>query len=509
MNELFDEALLLVDEAVQRLLPSRRTFTEKEALGSVWEAGYEVSIQSDARFVLAQEGNWKHPSHWRLASHTLANSRLLNDLLSGNWDGRDLDGKLAALDAEDQKHYVFCPLDPRLTLNKQGILEPTEHERNVALPASMKAALDELGPLLLAYWHDTGAEPWTVRRVTEVLGQLGWRDVGKQNAWLFVRSWLLSFSHVKRVGQDYWVPADQVPREVQRTRLQVLPVRGPTRDNAAEAMSVPFDSVVPRKQVVPPLKTVESQVMLSGEATAPRVTWTVHLRTINLLEGFLHIPAAARGAYPPPAVGEEHTVVLPGVWYEDGTHFWLWLDRTKHQLYGPALAEHLAWLETGDLLRIEWAPDMVVLCLVGHDEEVQGEEARLVDIEALAGLRRGVGESYRRSLQAILMDAPEGLTFAEVVKALRARQNHEVHRGTIHALLYNGGFVHRDRRWFAAPDPDGGVRQLRAALIETPVSREQEQSGSVQPMSRADEIRTWVKAIHTRLSEIITELRET
>jgi hypothetical protein len=152
---------------------------------------------------------------------------------------------------------------------------------------------------------------------------------------------------------------------------------------------------------------------------------------------------------------------------------------------------------------------MVVLRLVGHDAEVQGEEARLVDIEALAGLRGGVGESYRRSLQAILMDAPEGLTFAEVVKALRARQNHEVHRGTIHALLYNGGFVHRDRRWFAAPNSNTGARQLRAALIETLVSKEQEQDRSVPPMSRADEIRAQVKAIHTRLSEIITELRET
>lgn len=104
MNEPFDEVSLLVEEAVQRLLPRRYTFTEREALGRVWEAGYEVSIQTDARFVLAQESTGKHPRHWRLASHTLANNRLLNDLVSGGWAGRDLEDKLAALDVEDQRH---------------------------------------------------------------------------------------------------------------------------------------------------------------------------------------------------------------------------------------------------------------------------------------------------------------------------------------------------------------------------------------------------------------------
>src|SRR5947209_16213899 len=104
MSDVFDECSLLIEEVVKRLWSSRRTFTEREALKPVWEAGYEVSIQSDARFMLAQEGDWKHPSHWRLAHHTIANNRLLNDLLTSAWDGRGLDRKLAALDAEDQQH---------------------------------------------------------------------------------------------------------------------------------------------------------------------------------------------------------------------------------------------------------------------------------------------------------------------------------------------------------------------------------------------------------------------
>lgn len=146
---------------------------------------------------------------------------------------------------------------------------------------------------------------------------------------------------------------------------------------------------------------------------------------------------------------------------------------------------------------------------IGHDEQVQAEEARLVDLEELAALRGGLGESYRRSLQAILANAPEGMTFAEVVNALRERQNHEVHRGTVRALLYNGGFIRRDRRWFAAPDPSAGACQLRTALAETLVSQGQEQDSSLQSLSPADAICRRIKAIHTRLSEIITVLRET
>ncbi len=465
MNDEADEVALLIEEAVMRLLPWRRTFTEKEALGLVWDAGYEIAIQSDARFVLAQE-DWKQPGHWRLINHTLANNRLLNDLLSGSWDGQDLDRKLVALDAEDQMHYVFCPIDPRLTLNKHGFLEATDHERNVSLSKAMKKALDELGEQLLTHWRETGAEPWTVRAITEELKQLGWRDGEKRNAWLSVRSWLLNWPQVLRVGQDYWLPAEQLPQEIKRTRLQVMPVRVlPLQTTEAESLSEAQRLPQSPEQALS-LKGDESQVILSGDATAARATWSVSLRTVNLIEGFLHVPASARNVYPPPAIGEEQSIVLRGLWFADNTHFWLWLDRAKNQLYGPALADQLAWLEAGDRLRVDWAPDIIVMCQGGHDELVQAEEARLVDLEELSALRGGLGESYRRSIQAILANAPEGMTFAEVVNALWERQHHKVHCGTVRALLYNGGFVRKDHRWFAAPASDMGARQLRTAFVE-------------------------------------------
>lgn len=507
MSEVIDEIALLLDEIVRRWSPARRTFTEKEALQPVWEAGYEIPIHSDARFVLVHEGDGKHPSHWRLTSHTVANTRLLNELLSGTWDGRDLDGKLATLDEEDQRHYVFYPLDARITLTKQGILEPAEHERNIKLPRATKATLDAFGPRLLAYWQEAGAEPWTVRTITDLLRQFAWSDADIPNAWLYVRAWLLSWPQVKRVGQDYWIPAEHVPSDVERTRLQVHPLRvAAPSPGTTGAAPTPLRSPSVSTQPATAPETDESQVVLRGEGTINRASWAVRLRTVNLLEGFLHIPAVVRGTYPPPVPGEEQKSVLRGMWHEDGTRFWLWLDRTKNYLYGPALADRLMWLDAGAVLRIEWAPDVVLIQKVGQDEAARDEEARLVDLEALATVRGGLGENYRRSLQAILAAAPEGLTFAEVVLTLRQRQQHEVHRGTIHAILHSGGFVQKDRRWFAAPDSEAGARQLRAAFVETLLPAEQEKPASL--LSSAEYVRTRVKAIHARLSEIVTMLRD-
>ena len=41
MNEIDDELTQLLDEAVARLSTYRYTFTDEEALGPVWEHGYD------------------------------------------------------------------------------------------------------------------------------------------------------------------------------------------------------------------------------------------------------------------------------------------------------------------------------------------------------------------------------------------------------------------------------------------------------------------------------------
>src|SRR5207245_8446777 len=102
----------------------------------------------------------------------------------------------------------------------------------------------------------------------------------------------------------------------------------------------------------------------------------------------------------------------------------------------------------------------------------------LVDPEELKALRGGLGESYRQSLQALLSATSEGLTFAQVVIALRERQGHDVHRGTVRTLLYAAGFVHHDGRWFAAPQSGVGACKLRAALMESMVPGEQREQAA-------------------------------
>ncbi len=235
--------------------------------------------------------------------------------------------------------------------------------------------------------------------------------------------------------------------------------------------------------------------------------WTMALRTVHLVEGFIPIPAAARKAYPARAAGMTTWEVIRGKWYDTGDDIWLWLDRDHNRLCGPDLADQLAWCEAGQRMRLEWAPEVIVLRLLDVDSEVQREEARLVDLEALAELRGGLGESYRRSLQIILSEASDGLTFADVVEALRARQGHDVHRGTVRALLSLGGFVRRDGRWFTAPDDVEGSRRLRRAVVQT-LTRTEMTSASSDPTIAASPAAT-IGAIRIRLTEIIAELSAT
>jgi hypothetical protein len=193
-------------------------------------------------------------------------------------------------------------------------------------------------------------------------------------------------------------------------------------------------------------------------------------------------------------------------WFETDEQLWLWLDRAHHRLFGSDLSDHLAWCEAGDLLRVEWAPDVVVLRVAGHDDAIQHEESRLMDVDALASLRGGLGESYRRSLQAILDDAADGLTFADLVAALSSRQGHPVHRGTVRALLSAGGFVKRDGRWFAAEKPKEAARRLRGVLVSTLADLDEPVLGT-ESASRSERLRSVARGIRGRLSEIIDALR--
>ena len=508
MNDKDDELEQLLDEVVERLSSSRYTFTEEEAFQPLWERGIELTPQSDPqeRFVLAFEADGKHQRQWRLSTQALANNRLLDALRSGEWDGRDIEAELNRLDTEDQVHYVFCPSDPRFITLPNGTRVPADLERNIVLHPETRAELDALGKGLVEQWRTEDAKPLTVLQITERLGALGWSEASARNGWLLVRAWLSGWSEVSRVGQDYWIPNDQIPREPQRTRLQVLPVGSGLRTIETEepVTVLKSSSDLPEHKATP---TLHKTPLIPGKAViASTERWSYPLRTIHLLEGFVPVPPQVRSAYPPRAVGEGDREVLRGLWYDDNEPLWLWLDRNQDRLYGPDLAQKLAWLEAGDVLQGQWTPEGIVLRITGHDDEVQREESRLVDPQPLRDLRGGIGETYRQSIQAILSEHEEGLTFAQVVRALRERQGHDVHRGTVRALLYAGAFVQRGGRWFAAPQSEVGARQLRAALVETLVEEESEEGGEE---SNEDESRLKrVRAIKGRLGELVGRLRE-
>jgi hypothetical protein len=452
-----------LDAAVQRLVATRRTFIEEDVFAEIWEAGYEVSPQGDARFALVTQVSCRGPRHWHLSGQVVANNRLIETLEPGGWDGRNVDAELARMDQELGGHHIFCPADDRLLVHPDGRVDLADDERDLSLPPDVQATLDALAERLLERWRATGPVPWTVRQVTEALTDIGWEGARTRGGWVQVRGWLRAWAGGVRVGHDYWIPADATPSGPARTRLAVICVRGDD----------PF-SHTSRHEAEGETALSNSEGSGAGTETIPveltthassSTRWTTALRTINLLEGFLPIPAAARAAYPPTPRGSGRWEVLRGQWFETGEPFWVWLDREGALLCGSELADRLAWREPGERIEITWAEECLVFRLVGMDEEVKREETRLADVETLNGLRGGLGESYRQSIAAILAEYPDGLHFRDMLATLRERQGHDVHRGTLRAVLHAGGFLCRDGRWQIGQDEESSRRSLREAVV--------------------------------------------
>ena len=320
---------------------------------------------------------------------------------------------------------------------------------------------------------------------------------------MLVRGWLRGWEAVARVGRDYWLPADALPSGPARTWLSVVRIFGgepfpdaSRLDEEGEATSTGGDGG-------------HLEPILAELTTTPvsaSTHWTVALRTVNLLEGFLPVPAAARAAYPPAPRGGGRWEVLRGQWFETGEPLWIWLDRDRDLLCGPELAERLAWREAGERFEITWAAESLVLRPCGLDSEVQLEETRLADAETLAALRGGLGESYRQSVAAILADQPHGLLFRDLLAAVRERQGHDVHRGTLRAVLYAGGFVCRDGHWLAGPDEGRSRRLLREAVVLAAGAGPSRETQGQPPRSRLLEVAT---SVADRCRALRQELRDT
>jgi hypothetical protein len=493
----------LLDEAVARLAAGRRTFTDEEAFGAIWEAGYDVFPQSDGRFVLAREADGRHPRHWRLQGQVVANNVLLDALQDETWDGRELDRELVRRSAADGVHYVFCPVEDRFQARTDGVLEPAEREKDVALPAPVRAELDGFLRRLLERWRAEGGTPRTVREVAVMVAELGWPHATERGGWLLVRTWLLVQPAVRRVGQDFWVPTESMPSGPARTHLHVIPVFTP-----ADRFGVPpagHEETPPAGHSRPRAPEGSEQAPVPAELGAVEARWSIALRTVHLTEGFLPVPSPHRSAYPPRAKQSGNWEVFRGKWFETGDELWVWLDRSRDLLCGADLADRLAWCEAGERLGVLWTPEVLVFRSLGVEEEVRREETRLVDPEALARLRGGLGESYHQSLVAILQSTPEGLPLAELAAALCQRQKHEVHRGTVRAILHAGGFICRERRWFVTTNAVAGMRRLRRAIV-TALGRAVPASGDSSLPQSPNPLRDLANIVKARLEWLITRL---
>ncbi len=500
-----NERQRLLEQAIQQFRSARLTFTESDIFAALWQAGYEVTPEDEPRLVLSREGDGKHLPHWRLNTQSFANNRLLDRLMTGTWDGRNLEQELEKLDREDGLYYVFCPVDPRFQQAGDGTWEPAFQEKNIVLPEATRSALERLAPALLERWRETGTQPWTIQKVKETLGALGWEGAAERAGWLTVRAWLQEWAAVERVGQDYWVLVDHLPQGPKHTRLQVLPMPPtmPEEHSSGEAHVQPAQDTVSETQSTEP--ALEDLIPPEGRTAATLTSWVTPLRTVHLTQGFVPVPASARSAYPPLSYTSEQKewAVVRGKWFETNEDMWVWLNRSQHLLCGPDLANQLEWLDAGQRLRITWTPDALIFRLAGIHAEIQHEESRLVDREALAALRGGLGESYRASVLAILREAPSGLTFPEIVRAIEQRQQHPVHRGTVRALLAAGGFIQQQRRWFATVDEKAGARQLRRALLDA-LTPPPEDTRSEVPGGSPGRLHNQISMIRSRLRELMT-----
>src|SRR5260370_27295473 len=131
------------------------------------------------------------------------------------------------------------------------------------------------------------------------------------------------------------------------------------------------------------------------------VRWRVILRTVHINEGIVPIPKQARVLYPH-ARKLSNNIALAGIWFSDASEMTVWLDRGKHQIYRNDLQEQLAFLEAGTVLEVTFSTTSIVFGTRGVDQQVAGEEARLIDLTDLSQRRATLVESYKERLRTIL-----------------------------------------------------------------------------------------------------------
>jgi hypothetical protein len=413
----------LLDAVIKRWSTSRYTFTEEEALGTIWASGEDIRLREDTRFWEIEGTN-----HFQLAEHKLANELLADRLWQGVWDGTDLESELEKLDTtQPASFHVFCKADPRFVKTQTQLRLTASPVIVFAEP--VQSELNRIAGDLLKY-HLEHNLPLNTRQLIEIVLRINSEigvaedDVDQMVSWLYTRSeW-------SEIGRGLWFPTELIPPAEPPQRIRVFSV-------GCNGQHTFVNETFIDEETKSEAKTVSGTTYKDPPVERhpdSSVSWIHVLRTVHLLRSYVPVPTGARFRYPR-FVGRSGPLAINTLFHDLGREGFLWLDRDHNRFFGEFLEEMVQWEEAGRKLLINWKPDGVVIRLGEVDCEVQSEELRHLDPEVLRELRLGKGESYRQSLVEILKEIQSGLSFRDLYERLALRQNHKASRGSIRAVL--------------------------------------------------------------------------
>jgi len=449
-----------LDSWVEEYIQNKRrfTFTEEDVLKPIWHEGEDIRLCEDSRFRQVILSHRVVVTQWQLAIHTVANQDLYELLLDGLWDGRDLYRCLESLDrnAEDSSFHIYCLNDERFLLSKDenGLycLALSADIATVELTTEQRRVIDQLAVQLLTLSPSNSRKPWTTNSILEELRRCSHSSrMLDEVVPAALESWLLRQEEWVRVGIDSWLPKSKLPPVRAKHRYAVKPLFSSSEGIAMNLPELINEKVLKRDATE---VTEESIEFKERQLLKSSVDWRVTLRTFHINEGTIPVPKQARSFYPH-ARKLAATIALPGLWFNDGNDMTVWLDRAKHQLFGPDLQDQFAFLEAGEMLEIEWTAAGFVFRTLGVDPKVAEEESRLIDLTRLSQLRSTTLESYRVSLRAILSRQSQALSFQAIYEELCKRQKHKPNRATIRTILSSSPefvFVKPENKWALNPE---------------------------------------------------------
>jgi hypothetical protein len=453
----------------------RFTFTEEEVLKSLWEDGEDVRLREDSRFQVVVLPHQSAVPQWRLSMHIVANQALYELLIDEHWDGEDLYSCLRQLDQEASETFlhIFCLHDERLALSEdeRGLfsLSLRAAEGKEALTLEQKNIIERVAPQLLLGASQKRKKPWSTTSIMQELKRLSQsREELDSCVPAALENWLLNEETWVRVGVDMWLPKSEIPRLEKQHRYAVLPVFSAENSSNLVIPEIVNEHTLTRDAFQ--IQTIEEPTEAKAfQFPNKSMRWKVILRTFHINEGSVPVPKPARTLYPH-ARKLFSIVALAGVWFADASEMTVWLDKEKHQLFGPDLQEQLAFLEAGTELEVTLTPTSIVFRTAGVDQKVAEEEIRLVDLSGLSQLRSTTLESYRSSLYAILTWQNMPLRFQELYDELCGRQQHQPNRATIRSILSSSPefmFMKTEGKWSLnlAVSAETSIKSLRRTAM--------------------------------------------